>query len=91
MDNELHKISKSVQEMADFIKDCDNKGAVPIIVRSRSCGKIAAYRLARQTEDVEHEIIQQKQIEVKYPCIICKKLLCRMSAECCDSCMLPKK
>lgn len=26
----------------------------------------------------------------KLPCIICKKLLTKMSNECCDSCMFPK-
>lgn len=63
MSKELQKVHKSVIEMADFIKDCDSKDAIPVIVRSRNCGKTAAYRLARQTEDITYEEVKPKLIQ----------------------------
>lgn len=63
MSKELEVIRKAVQEMADFIKECDSKNAVPVIVRSRNCGKTAAYRLARQTDDITHIEVKPKLIE----------------------------
>ncbi len=65
MSNEKQKpvvIPKKVQEMADFVKDCDEKGLVPMIIQKRGYGKTAALRLARQTEDADFEIIEPKKI-----------------------------
>jgi len=48
--------------MAEFIKECDTKGYTPFISQARRCGKTAAFNLARQTQDVPHEIVTLKQI-----------------------------
>lgn len=56
----LTPIKKSIQEEADFIVKCDKEGVTPVICKARSSGRIAAMRLARNTEDAEFEIIQNK-------------------------------
>lgn len=63
MSNKLQKIPKAIIEMAEFIKECDENGDRFVIVRRRNWGKTAALLLARQTTDIPHEEVKNKQIE----------------------------
>lgn len=57
-------VPKKVQEMADFIKECDSNPLVQgyVIVQGRRHGRKMAENLARNTEDINHEVIQPKQL-----------------------------
>jgi hypothetical protein len=56
------KIPKKVIEMAKAIEDADKNAERIVIIQSRNWGKTAAYRLARMTEDIPHEVIEPKQL-----------------------------
>lgn len=62
LDNKPVIIPKKVQEMADFIEKCDADPNVQgyVIMQGRRWGRKMAENLARNTEDINHEIIQSK-------------------------------
>ena len=68
--NELQKdeakvIPQKVIEMAEFIKECENNNCIPVIIQKRRWGRTAAIRLAKQTEDIPHELIEPLQLPDK--------------------------
>lgn len=62
MDAKNKIISKKVTETAQFIKECDANGSIPIIIQTRNYGRTQAVRLARETEDITHEEIDPNDI-----------------------------
>lgn len=64
IDNKPKLIPKTVQEMADFIKACkdDPNCGAAVIIKRRGWGRTMAVNLALNTEDINHKIIQQKQL-----------------------------
>lgn len=64
MENELKVIPKKVTDMAKFITDCYKEDGIPVVIMSRrGWGKIRAFQLATQTQDIECEVIPPKAIE----------------------------
>jgi hypothetical protein len=65
MDQKPKIIPKKTQEMADFIKECEANPNCQgyVILQSRQRGRIMAVNLAKNTEDIDHEIIQPKQLK----------------------------